>query len=470
MFLDKLKNYFKNNIGTIAAFVLGALIFGAPLVRSFTEPASAPPGGNVPAPLNVGDVTQTKAGNLLLNTVGNAKGLIVNGAVDFMNVLNFTNASAAFRRITNLGAPIADADAATKSYVDAQVSGGAGNGCFLSQRTFKGNMGKSSANVACNAEGSGFSFAGKAQWYSRATAGVPVSAWVDGETNNCDNWTSSAAGKNGATIQWDTSVHRWSTPINSACNGYFSLACCNFASADAPMQPTTLQGVNSKEITAALNWNDVSDNETGFKVYKGTTAGFALASAEQVYAVGANATAYNAPQPNNATRYYKVTAYNTKGESDPSNEVGVVTPQGAIAPSGLTFDAPTACTTYNSGYSVSCTSALRWSDNSDIESAFSFWGCGSQNYGNLCYNAPTNYVFKNTSCPANTKGLKVELRWSKADQLAEWGFYYSIASNPSLIMPSVQNWSAGIRPPWLPGGGSFGVQAIPLGSADQCIP
>lgn len=405
---------------------------------SFAEPTVPPPGGNVSAPLNVSEKVGVKLGGLWLNTGGAAKGLIVeSGGVDFGGLLNFTSADAALRRIANLGAPVDSADAATKSYVDAQVSGGAGNGCFLSQRTFKGNMGKSSANVACNAEGSGFSFAGKAQWYSRATAGVPVTAWVDGETNNCDNWTSSAAGKNGATIQWDTSAHRWSTPINSACDGYFSLACCNFANADAPMQPITLQGVNSREITAMLNWNDISDNETGFKVYKGTTPGFALASAEQVYPVDANATAFNAPQPNNAIRYYKVTAYNAKGESDPSNEVGVVTPAGVIAPSGLDWiQIRIGGILDGQNFYLG---KFTWSDNSDLEANQKMEYCSTS------FASPSECLLETSkyrelgTCSANATSMSVEKRYGGDNNK----YYYRIkASTPGS--PATDSWSNAI--------------------------
>ena len=47
------------------------------LAVAFTEPTQAPPGGNVPAPLNVGSIGQSKSGGLILNTGGAAIGLIV---------------------------------------------------------------------------------------------------------------------------------------------------------------------------------------------------------------------------------------------------------------------------------------------------------------------------------------------------------------------------------------------------------
>lgn len=61
----------------IIAFILGAVLFAAPFVFSFTEPSQSPPGGNVAAPLNVGATGQSKEGGLILNTGGAANGLLV---------------------------------------------------------------------------------------------------------------------------------------------------------------------------------------------------------------------------------------------------------------------------------------------------------------------------------------------------------------------------------------------------------
>ena len=47
------------------------------LVLAWIEPSQSPPQGNVPAPLNVGNVGKSKSGGLILNTVGAATGLVV---------------------------------------------------------------------------------------------------------------------------------------------------------------------------------------------------------------------------------------------------------------------------------------------------------------------------------------------------------------------------------------------------------
>jgi hypothetical protein len=62
------------------ALILGVLAMSflvGYLVLAWTEPSQTPPGGNVLAPLNVGNVAQTKTGGLILNTGGAPIGLIV---------------------------------------------------------------------------------------------------------------------------------------------------------------------------------------------------------------------------------------------------------------------------------------------------------------------------------------------------------------------------------------------------------
>lgn len=118
--------------------ILGLLIsvlFALNLL-AFTEPTAPPPGGIVPPPpLNVGPAGQSKTGGLILNTGGATYGLIVDkGRVG----VNTTSPGAALHvlgsgiisggldllssRLTSLGVPIGTTDAATKGYVDAQVS------------------------------------------------------------------------------------------------------------------------------------------------------------------------------------------------------------------------------------------------------------------------------------------------------------------------------------------------------------
>jgi len=78
------KNFNKSSylVYSIITIVL-SVFFTAGIIWAWTEPISAPPGGNVPAPLNTGVDGQAKAGGLLLATgSGITNGLIVqNGNV-----------------------------------------------------------------------------------------------------------------------------------------------------------------------------------------------------------------------------------------------------------------------------------------------------------------------------------------------------------------------------------------------------
>ena len=64
----------------VVALVFGIIVICfavAVYVSAWTEPGVAPPGGNVPAPLNTSSEAQAKVGGLLLNTGGFPNGLIV---------------------------------------------------------------------------------------------------------------------------------------------------------------------------------------------------------------------------------------------------------------------------------------------------------------------------------------------------------------------------------------------------------
>jgi len=66
----------KFSFGALSVGILAMAFLIGYIVLAWTEPSQAPPGGNVPAPINVGSTAQTKAGNLTLpnlylNAVGN---------------------------------------------------------------------------------------------------------------------------------------------------------------------------------------------------------------------------------------------------------------------------------------------------------------------------------------------------------------------------------------------------------------
>ncbi|MEW5767596.1 MAG: DUF5050 domain-containing protein, partial [bacterium] len=129
--------------------------------------------------------------------------------------------------------------------------------------------------------------------------------------------------------------------------------------AEAPKAPTNLvaQAVSGSQIN--LSWTDNSDNETGFKIERKTGVG---GTYNQIATVSVNVTTYqNSGLSPTTAYYYRVRAYNTKGDSLYSNEASDTTPGAEIpnAPTNLTATAIS-----------SSQINLAWTDNSDTEVGF----------------------------------------------------------------------------------------------------
>jgi len=87
--------------------------------------------------------------------------------------------------------------------------------------------------------------------------------------------------------------------------------------ATVPDAPGGLSGTALSTSEIRLNWSDNSDNEDGFRIYRGGTL---------VSTVGASVTQYTDTGLASDTTYtYEVTAYNANGESGPSNSINVKT-------------------------------------------------------------------------------------------------------------------------------------------------
>jgi hypothetical protein len=140
---------------------------------------------------------------------------------------------------------------------------------------------------------------------------------------------------------------------------------------EAPINLTAVLAGTTAIPGADLEWNDASDNETEFRVYRRDGAGplFVLvATVPSMDSAGATALlAYQDPalQPE-MTYTYRVTAFGTAaGESVPSNEALVDT--GAVIPA---IFAPINLTAVLGGTTALPVADLSWNDASDNETEF----------------------------------------------------------------------------------------------------
>jgi len=122
-----------------------------------------------------------------------------------------------------------------------------------------------------------------------------------------------------------------------------------------PAAPSALRITSITSGSVALAWTDNANNESGFKVQRkqGATGTYT-----QIATPGANVTTYTSSGLLDGTQYYyKVSAYNSAGDSPFSNEVNGIT----------TLKSPTALTaTAVSSSQIN----LTWTDNSLSESGY----------------------------------------------------------------------------------------------------
>gem|GEM_PF-5770913 len=110
-------------------------------VSAWVEPNAMPPGGNIAAPLNTGNIGQSKQGGLTLNIGGATYGLIVDKGLVGIGVtapgeklevngnIKLSGSSPSFK-VTNVATPTNPSDVATKGYVDS-LGTGTGSGCSM---------------------------------------------------------------------------------------------------------------------------------------------------------------------------------------------------------------------------------------------------------------------------------------------------------------------------------------------------
>jgi hypothetical protein len=125
-----------------------------------------------------------------------------------------------------------------------------------------------------------------------------------------------------------------------------------------PPSNLTANAVGCSQID--LTWQDNSDNENGFKIER-STDGMIFS---QIDTVGANVTAYSDTTAAELTTYwYRVKAYNSVGDSAPSNVASDTTPQCQLP------QAPSNLKAKLKGKKVD----LTWTDNSNNEDGFKIY-------------------------------------------------------------------------------------------------
>jgi hypothetical protein len=151
---------------------------------------------------------------------------------------------------------------------------------------------------------------------------------------------------------------------NSSYSNTASATTQSGGSATIPVAPSNLtaNAVSSSQITLA--WQDNSNNETGFQIWRyNASAGWS-----QIANVGANTSSYsNAGLSSSTTYYYYVLAYNSAGNSANSNTASATTQ------SGGSLTVPNAPDNLDANAVSSSQINLTWQDNSNNETSFEIW-------------------------------------------------------------------------------------------------
>ncbi|MBI5077585.1 hypothetical protein HZB94_04365 [Candidatus Falkowbacteria bacterium] len=125
------KTFFVLNFVIIASVIASLSVLNS--VFAWTEPASAPPSGNVDAPINVGSKLQSKAGGLGLNgaDASNKHGLSVNTGTE--TAIQTYNASNSAEVVINKSTAGVNINATKKSYngVYSWIGGADSNAAYL---------------------------------------------------------------------------------------------------------------------------------------------------------------------------------------------------------------------------------------------------------------------------------------------------------------------------------------------------
>jgi len=186
-----------------------------------------------------------------------------------------------------------------------------------------------------------------------------------------------------------------------------------------PSAPSDTRGVPNTSTSVVVSWTDQSANDDGFRVEHSTDGGASWATIgttpwnQPSFVDGAPP---SEPLASDQRVCYRVFAFNSKGDSGPSNMACTAPP---AAPTGLVATPADAFTI-----------DLTWSDNSSVEDAYEVWrlftDCGYY-YGCYDYYAPIATLGRDATSYRDTGLNPSESHWYYVVALKDGG--YSDASN-----------------------------------------
>jgi hypothetical protein len=156
--------------------------------------------------------------------------------------------------------------------------------------------------------------------------------------------------------------------------------------------PSSLQVIATSSVSLHLQWQDNATAESGFKIYRGASASGDFTN---VGTAAADVASYDDTGLSSNTEYfYRVTAFNADGESDPATVSGKTAATATSAPS-----APTGATVTNHSDS---SITFGWTDTSTNENGFSIYRSQSESSG---FTTPLATVAANATSHTDTSGL-----------------------------------------------------------------
>jgi len=166
------------------------------------------------------------------------------------------------------------------------------------------------------------------EWNDNSTSETGFKVYIDGVYDSSVGQNVETKTKTGLTVG---TYYKFKV---KAYNAITESAFSNEVQIKTGVKPTapsllTAQAVSASQID--LNWQDNSDNETGFKIEEDSGGGFS-----QIDTVGAGVTHYHRTGRSSNTNYqYKIRAYNTSGNSGYTNTANATTYAAVADPTNL---------------------------------------------------------------------------------------------------------------------------------------